>query len=172
MSVLIDSLLELASVSRAPLIRRAIDLVPLAGEVVRELRAAEPTRDVQLLLPSSLPALGDAPLLRTILQNLLANAWKFTTGVVRPSIELGREARGGRSYFVVRDNGAGFDMAHADHLFRPFERLHAADEFPGTGIGLATVARAVQRHGGDIFAEAQLGQGAAFFFHLGEADVS
>lgn len=168
MSAMIDSLLDLSSVTRSPLVRDSLDLVTLASEVIRELRAAEPERDVHVVLPPTLPASGDAALLRTILQNLLGNAWKFTAGVQGPSIELAGVVRHGRRYFVVRDNGAGFDMAKAEHLFRPFERLHDAADFPGTGIGLATAARAVHRHGGDLFAEARVGAGAEFYFDLGQ----
>jgi light-regulated signal transduction histidine kinase (bacteriophytochrome) len=130
------------------------------------LKAAEPGRSVELVIPAHLPAYLDAQLARALLDNLLGNAWKFTSKTPLARIELGSEEVDGASAYFVRDNGAGFDMAHAERLFGPFQRLHSASEFSGTGIGLATVQRIVRRHGGRIWAESAPGEGATFHFTL------
>src|SRR5262249_25650779 len=129
-----------------------------------ELRGAEPSRAVDIQVTASMPACGDESLLRIALENLLRNAWKFTSKTEAPTIEVGRDASG----YFVRDNGVGFDPAHAERLFRAFERLHSRDEFEGTGIGLAIVHRIIQRHGGRVWANSKVGQGATFFFTLRE----
>lgn len=168
MADLIDAMLGLSRLSRAPLHRERVNFSALALEVAEELRAANPGRAVELRVAPGLEATGDPALLRALLLNLLGNAWKFTGGTPSPRVEVGAyDGAGGRACFV-RDNGAGFDMASAGRLFDPFQRLHNADEFPGTGIGLATVRRIVTRHGGTIRAEASPGQGAAFIFTLPE----
>jgi signal transduction histidine kinase len=167
MSSLIDGLLQLSRLARAPLSRRRLDLAATAREVIRSLSAASPDRQVEFACPESLFVTGDGPLTATILENLLGNAWKFTERRAAARIELGVELCEDRPRYFVRDNGEGFDMAHAGRLFRPFERLHKDSDFTGTGIGLATVARAVARHGGRIFAESAPGRGATFYFELG-----
>jgi light-regulated signal transduction histidine kinase (bacteriophytochrome) len=129
-------------------------------------KAGEPGRDVRFEVPPLLEVRGDKRLLAALLENLLGNAWKFTGKRADARIELGVTTHDGKSACYVRDNGAGFDMAHAANLFRPFHRLHAAGEFPGTGIGLATVQRIVQSHGGRVWAEAAVGAGATFYFML------
>jgi PAS domain S-box-containing protein len=166
MGNLINDLLTLSSHTRAEMNLEAVDLAALAGPIVDELRRAEPGRDVRITLPRALDAHGDRRLLAIVLANLLGNAWKYTGRRAHAHIELGSiEHNGLRTYFV-RDDGAGFDMAGAAKLFTPFERLHDNREFPGTGIGLATVQRIVQRHGGRVWAEAAVNRGATFYFTL------
>ncbi len=172
MSQLIDDLLRLSRISRHELHVEDLDLVPLAAEIVDELRAGEPQREVRLALPEALPVRGDQRLLRIMLENLLANAWKYTKPRNPAEIALGISEEGGETVYWVRDNGVGFDMAYADKLFGVFQRLHHQDEFPGTGVGLATVARIVERHGGRIWADAEKGMGAIFFFTLGESNAA
>jgi PAS domain S-box-containing protein len=163
MSALIDALLGLSRLSRGELNRTEVDLSRLARSVLAQLAAAEPQRSVEVHVGEGLVAFADLRLVRTLLENLLGNAWKFTGKTMAPRIELG--ATDERTFFV-RDNGAGFDLVHAGKLFSPFERLHTADEFPGTGIGLATVQRIVHRHGGKIWVLARVNAGATFFFTL------
>ena len=139
-----------------------------AQTVVAELRERDPKRQVELQIAKGLVAHGDPRLLRVVLENLLGNAWKFTSKQPHATIEFGSAGQNGTREFFVRDNGAGFDMVYADKLFAPFQRLHLDSEFSGTGIGLAIVERIVSRHGGRIWAEAAVGQGAAFFFTLGD----
>jgi signal transduction histidine kinase len=164
MGELIDDLLQLSRVGRAPLVRQRVDLSALAQAVVAGLRRAAPERTVAVTIADGLVADGDPGLLRALLENLLGNAWKFTANSAAAAIRL--EAAG-ETGFVVRDNGVGFDMAYADKLFAPFQRLHSDAEFPGTGIGLATVRRIVDRHGGRAWAEAEPGRGAAIYWTLG-----
>jgi len=166
MGALIDDLLNLARLTRAPLQRRQVDLSAMAAELAASLRERDPDRHVEVRIAPGLRAWGDGPLLRVALDNLLDNGWKFTRNVAAACIELGLEPVDGESVFVIRDNGAGFDMAHAEQLFGPFQRLHGTDEFPGTGIGLATVQRIIHKHGGRIWAQAQPQQGATFRFTL------
>jgi light-regulated signal transduction histidine kinase (bacteriophytochrome) len=135
----------------------------MAGEIADELRARDPSRAVELVIEGGLETIGDPQLARVLLVNLLENAWKFTSRSESPRIEI---ARSGPGVFAVRDNGAGFDMAFADLLFKPFARLHREDEFPGTGIGLTTVERIVRRHGGAVWGESQPDGAAAFCFTL------
>jgi signal transduction histidine kinase len=166
MGELIDDLLQLSQVARADMNRAAVDLSVLAGSVVDELRRADPGRRVEVTIPPGLTADGDAKLLAVVLTNLLSNAWKFTSRHPAPRIEFGIQHDDKEPAFYVRDNGVGFDMAYVDKLFGAFQRLHAVSEFPGTGIGLATVQRIVHRHGGRVWAEGAVNQGAAFFFTL------
>ncbi len=163
MGELIDALLALSRVSRAELVIQSVDLTKLASDVLAQLRAADPSRDVQCVVQESVVADGDPHLLQALFENLLGNAWKFSAKRDGARIELGRNDDG---VFFVRDNGAGFDAAYADKLFAPFQRLHSATEYPGTGIGLATVQRIVRRHGGKIWAEGAVDQGATFYFTL------
>jgi signal transduction histidine kinase len=168
MGQLIDDLLQLSRVSRAEMRRERVDLSALAREVAEELKRSEPRRDVTFDIAQGLEAQGDAQLLRVALENLLGNAWKFTSRRPTARIELFAQCREGHLQYTVRDNGVGFNMAYAAKLFSPFQRLHKAADFPGTGIGLATVQRIVHRHGGHIEAEAGPGAGATFRFTLGE----
>ena len=168
MAELIDDLLGLARVSRSELIRDRVDLSQLARGIVATLRGRDPTRDVEVAISDGLVTRGDARLLGIALDNLLENAWKFTSRRARAHIEIGRERDGAETVYFVRDDGAGFDMSFADKLFGVFQRLHGYHEFQGTGIGLATVQRIVRRHGGRIWAEGGIDQGATFRFTLGD----
>ena len=167
MGVLIDDLLTLSRMSRAKMARQKVDLAALAATVVQELRDSEPERRVEMAIGEDLAGFGDPPLLRIVLENLLGNAWKFTARQPVARIEFNTtDVEGERAYFV-RDNGAGFDMAYCEKLFTAFQRLHATSEFPGTGVGLATVQRIIHRHGGRVWAEGKEGEGATFYFTLG-----
>jgi light-regulated signal transduction histidine kinase (bacteriophytochrome) len=166
MAALIDELLALAKVTRSVPRRENVDLSSVARAVASELSLAEPRRVVDVVVEGGLIADVDPPLARALLENLLGNAWKFTSKVPAARIELGARETDGERVFFVRDNGAGFDMAFAGKLFAPFQRLHTATEFPGTGIGLATVQRIVHRHGGRIWAEGVVGAGATISFTI------
>ena len=166
MGQLINDLLNLSRVSRGPLTLKPVNLSAIASMVVNELRDLEPRRTVQAEIAPEIQCNGDAPLLRVVMTNLIGNAWKFTGKHEKASLEFGANSENGNVVYFVRDNGAGFDMAYASQLFTPFQRLHQAKEFAGTGIGLATVQRIVQRHGGRIWAESSVGDGAAFYFTL------
>ncbi len=168
MSGLIDDLLALSRMTRQEMRREPVDLSAMAREIGLEMGRGENGRRVDLQVQAGLVAQADARLLRLALTNLLDNAWKFTGRCPDPRVELARRHDG---VFLVRDNGAGFDMGYAHKLFAPFQRLHSMDEFPGTGIGLAIVQRVVHRHGGRIWAEAAPGAGATFFFTLPPADT-
>ena len=163
MASLIEALLGLAQLSHRELKLEPIDLSGLARSVTAEVAAAEPGRSVEIGIANELRATADRRLARTLLENLIGNAWKFTSKLA--AAEIAVAGVDGRTFYV-RDNGAGFDMVQAGKLFSPFERLHTADEFPGTGIGLATVQRIVHRHGGKIWVQAQVNAGATFFFTL------
>ncbi len=173
MATLIDDLLDLSRVGRRPLRREPVDLASLAAGIIEELRASQPGRDVEFVAGENITAWGDASLLKVALENLLGNAWKFTARERGARIEFGADRDPGPGFLVyyVRDNGAGFDQAYADKLFGAFQRLHGQDEFEGTGIGLATVARIVHRHGGRVWAEGRVGEGATFYFTLGGRDT-
>jgi len=166
MGHMIDDLLNLSRSTRVELVRRDVDLSEMAHEVAAEVAAAEPDRQVHLVVQDGLHTHADPQLLRLLLYNLISNAWKFTSRSRQPVVEVARRERHGQVLFVVQDSGAGFDMRYADKLFNAFQRLHPAAEFEGTGIGLAIVARIVHRHGGRIFAEALPDQGASFYFSL------
>ena len=171
MDALIDALLKMSRITREPLQHADVDLGRLAADVVAELRQGDPARKVDVAIDPDLHAAGDPALLRNLLQNLLGNAWKFTAGRDDARIDFGRDPgegddAPGMAGFFVRDNGAGFDPAYASKLFRPFQRLHGNDEYEGHGIGLATVKRIVERHGGTIRAEGAVGEGATFRFML------
>ena len=167
MGQLIEDLLSLAQVTRAQLRSGPVNLSALARGIMQEWQTAEPERRMKVSIQDGLQAQGDSRLIKVVLANLLANAWKFTAQQADPHISIGQltDVAGIRVFFV-RDNGVGFDMAYADKLFLPFQRLHAVTEFPGTGVGLATVSRVVERHDGRIWADAQPGLGATFFFTL------
>lgn len=167
MAVLIDAMIDLAALSRQPLRRESVNLSQLAESVIRELHAEEPGREVVTEITRDLCAHADAALAHVLLDNLLRNAWKFTRHVPEARIHFGARREGGRTVFCVEDNGAGFDMQYASKLFKPFQRLHAQNEYPGTGIGLATVQRIIERHDGRIWVDARPGAGARFCFVLG-----
>ena len=166
MAALIDDLLQLSRLTRAPLQPRVVDLSSMAREILSELQEQQPDRFVQVDIQPGMQVWGDPGLLRTALQNLLDNAWKYTSKNAYARIEVGCDQTDGDTVFYVRDNGAGFDMGYADKLFGPFQRLHHPSEYEGTGIGLATVQRIIHRHGGRIWAESSPGQGATFYFRL------
>jgi PAS domain S-box-containing protein len=166
MARLIDDMLGLARVSRAQMRIAPVDLSAMASSVANELRASDPTRQVDVEISAGLRADGDPGLLRVVLENLIANAWKFTSTKPAARIEFGSTNVDGTRAFFVRDDGVGFDMAYARKLFGAFQRLHTTAEFPGTGIGLATVARVIRRHGGRVWAEGEVGRGATFYFTI------
>jgi signal transduction histidine kinase len=166
MSVLIDDLLKLSKVTRAAMVRERLDLSALARAVADETQRAEPHRPVEFVIGPGLVSEGDPGLMRVVMENLLGNAWKYTSSHPRARIEFGAHRGNGRPAFFVRDDGAGFDAAYAGRLFGAFQRLHAESEFPGTGIGLATVQRIIRRHGGEVWAEGEIEKGATFYFSL------
>jgi PAS domain S-box-containing protein len=166
MAQLIDELLDLSRVTRLELHRERVDLSAVAREVGQELAAREPTRAVHLLVADGLQVDADPRLMRVLFENLLGNAWKFTGRRPAATIEVGRADENGTAHFFVRDDGAGFDMTYADKLFGAFQRLHRESEFEGTGIGLATVHRIIDRHRGRVWAEGEVGRGATIFFTL------
>jgi len=172
MNALIDSMLDLSRISRAEIALHDVDLSVMAGELGRELSEERDGAGLELSIQPGLHATGDPHLLRIALKNLLDNALKFTARREGGRIEVGARENGGGPVFFVRDNGAGFDMEHAEKLFAPFQRLHRVDEFQGTGIGLATVQRVIRRHGGRIWAEAEVDRGATFYFTLFEGSLS
>jgi signal transduction histidine kinase len=166
MGTLIDDLLKLARVTRAEIRAEDVDLSKMAADIVAELRRTTPERQIDIAIAPGLEARGDPPLLRVVLENLLRNSWKYTTKQPRPRVEFATAEGNGERVFMVRDNGAGFDMQYANKLFGVFQRLHSAADFEGTGVGLATVRRIINRHGGRIWAEAAVDQGATFYFTL------
>jgi signal transduction histidine kinase len=168
MGHLIDDLLRLSMISRAELRLGSVDLGSIASKIMQRLRAADPARAVEFRLDVGGEVRADLGLMAVVLENLLANAWKYSSKAERGEIEFAsREEQGGRRIYCIKDNGAGFDNKLADQLFKPFSRLHAAKDFPGIGIGLATVQRIVQRHGGEIWARSEgQGRGAEFCFTL------
>jgi light-regulated signal transduction histidine kinase (bacteriophytochrome) len=172
MDHLTEDLLRLSRITRSQLKREPIDLSLLAREVVKELRQSDPTRDVVFAIDDHLQVQADPVLMRVVITNLFENAWKYTSRREQALIFFGREQRDTRTVFCVHDNGAGFDMAYASKLFAPFQRLHSAREFPGSGIGLASVARVIHKHEGRIWADAKTGEGAAFFFTIPEGSDS
>jgi len=168
MGVLIDDLLNLSRVTRSEMRMGRTDLGAIARSVAAELQRTQPSRRAEFNITGDLFAFADAQLIRIVLENLLGNAWKFTSKHESACIEFGRTRRDGKDVFYVRDDGAGFDLAYASKLFGAFQRLHENREFPGTGVGLATVQRIIHRHGGSIWAESAVEKGATFFFTLSE----
>ncbi len=167
MAELIDGLLNLSRLSRSQIVKQEIDISALVDAVAQMLKQAQPDRSVVVTIAPGLKAYGDIKMLRILFENLLGNAFKFTTKRNDALIEVGQTTDNeGRVVLYVRDNGAGFDMVYADKLFGAFQRLHTVHEFPGNGIGLATVQRIINRHGGRIWAQGEVGQGATFFFRL------
>jgi PAS domain S-box-containing protein len=166
MGGLIEDLMGLSRAARGELRRQEVDLGALAAQVLAELQRREPQRKVETTVTPELKACGDPGLLRIALENLLSNSWKFTAKRDQGEIEVGATQQNSTCFFWVRDNGAGFNMTQADRLFGVFQRLHSQQEFPGTGIGLATVRRIITRHGGEVWAEGRPGEGATFYFTL------
>ncbi len=164
MAALIDDLLKLSRISRAELKREPVNLTQLANRTIETIQSGEPKRALQFTVQSGLVAQGDVHLLQIVLDNLLGNAWKFTSKCPKAVIEIGSKTEGDECIYFVRDNGAGFDMTYANKLFGAFQRLHDAKDFPGTGIGLATVQRVIHKHGGRIWSESAVDQGATFYF--------
>jgi signal transduction histidine kinase len=164
MRTLIDALLELSRITRADVRKTPVDLSLLATQIVEGLRQGDPSRAISVTVGANLIGNGDRTLLQIVLTNLIGNAWKYSARAENAHMEFDRTPAG--DGFYIRDNGAGFDMAFAERLFKPFQRLHSAGDFSGTGIGLATVHRVIVRHGGRIWAEAKPGRGATFFFTL------
>jgi len=168
MSELIEDLLSLSRITRAALTRGPVDLTAISRKVLADLAARDAGRAVEVNVADGLSGQADARLVTVLFENLLGNAWKFTSKQPSARIDVTSEQREGETVYIVRDNGAGFSMEYAHKLFAPFQRLHSNAEFPGTGIGLATVQRIVGRHGGRIWVEAAPGEGAKFFFTLAE----
>jgi light-regulated signal transduction histidine kinase (bacteriophytochrome) len=166
MGELIDDLLSLSRIGRADLIRDRVDLSSMARAALEELKRKDPCRQVTICIEDQLVVEADNGLMRVLLENLLGNAWKFTAKALEARLEVGAEQQDGATVFFIRDTGAGFDMSHAKRLFSPFQRLHTEAEFPGTGIGLATVHRIIDRHGGRIWADGAVDQGATFYFTI------
>lgn len=167
MGELVDALLRLAQMARTDAVKESVDLSRVAREILEELAFSDPDRTVDVIVQDGIMASGDSAMLRTVLENLLRNAWKFTRKTQRPRIEFtsGRNTAG-KILYSIRDNGAGFNPAQADRLFIPFHRLHTQQEFEGTGIGLATVQKILSRHGGSVWARSEPGRGAEFYFDL------
>jgi signal transduction histidine kinase len=166
MAALIDDMLNLSRVTRCELHREKLDLTAMAMVIAAELKEAEPGRCVEFVIESGLTAEGDSQLMRAAMENLLRNSWKYTSSHPTARIEFGRTEENEKLPFIVRDDGAGFDPRYADRLFMAFQRLHTTKEFPGTGVGLATVQRIIHRHGGEIWAEGAVEKGATFYFTL------
>jgi light-regulated signal transduction histidine kinase (bacteriophytochrome) len=166
MGRLIDALLSLARVTRSELTVERVDLSSVVRAAASQLASSEADRSVEMVVQDDVHADVDLPLARALVDNLVGNAWKFTSKVAAARVEFGFIEKFGARVFFIRDNGAGFDMAFASKLFGPFQRLHTEAEFAGTGIGLATVQRIVHRHGGDIWAEGSVNGGATFYFSL------
>ncbi len=166
MSQLIDDILNLSRIIRTEINLEEINLSQLAEEVASDLLRLHPERQVKFVIQPGLKALGDSRLLKLVFENLMGNAFKFTAKIPLAEIEFGARDNDGNPEFFIRDNGAGFDMAYADKLFKPFQRLHSARDYPGTGIGLASVLRIIHRLGGKVRAVGETGKGAAFYFSL------
>lgn len=166
MGELIDDLLALSRVTRREMRHEMVNISALAEAVAAELQQEQPERRVKFAISKGLVVNGDEALLGLALENLLSNAWKFTSKQPKARIKFGVTQNDGKPAYYVRDDGVGFDMAYVDKLFAPFQRLHPVDEFPGTGVGLATVQRIISRHGGRVWAEGAVKQGATFYFTL------
>jgi len=166
MGRLIDDLLKLSRITRSEMKRESVDISQLARSIATDIKKEQPERQADFIIAEGLIVNGDARLLQVAMENLLGNAWKFTGKIQTASIEFGITEHEGEKAYFVRDNGVGFNMAYADKLFGAFQRLHSTHEFPGTGIGLATVARIIRRHGGRVWAKGEVGKGATFYFTL------
>ena len=166
MGLLIDDMLKLSRVTRSTFHSESVDLSNIVREISENLKQENPARTVDVIIRESVFVNGDSALLKIAMENLIDNAWKFTSKEERPQIEFGTTVKEGKTTCFVRDNGVGFDMAYVDKLFGAFQRLHTSLEFPGTGIGLATVRRVINRHGGQVWVEAEVGKGATFYFTI------
>ena len=166
MGLLIDDLLSLSRMTRQPLAKETVDLSQIANSVVSELREQAPQHPVVFTSSGNFCVKADRRLMRVVLYNLIANAWKFTTHTKAPAVKFSAIDKEGQTIYNIEDNGAGFDMVYVNKLFGPFQRLHRNTEFPGTGIGLATVQRIIHRHGGAVWAKGIVGKGATFSFSL------
>ncbi|MDA0734773.1 MAG: ATP-binding protein [Chloroflexi bacterium] len=166
MAQLIDDLLQLSRLTRKEMQRESVDLTSLAKAVASNLQRNQPDRDTKFVIEEGMTTNGDSKLLQVLLENLMGNAWKFTGKKSTATIELNSQGNNEKSVYYIKDDGAGFDMEYSEKLFGAFQRLHGANEFEGTGIGLATVQRIVTRHGGKIWAEGAINQGATFYFTL------
>jgi light-regulated signal transduction histidine kinase (bacteriophytochrome) len=166
MNQLITTLLNFSQLTRGEMRRTAVDLSLMAHEIAAHLSMKQPERHVSFDIEDGIVVDGDAKLLRVVLENLIGNAWKYTGREREARIEFGRKKDRGEAVYFVKDNGTGFEMSMVDKLFVPFRRLHAGQEFEGTGIGLATVQRIIERHGGKVWAEGEVGEGAIFYFSL------
>jgi light-regulated signal transduction histidine kinase (bacteriophytochrome) len=171
MGELIDDLLALSKVGRAELRRDLVDLSSIASSIAGDLTRTDPGRSVAIEIQPAVTARVDSRLIRAALENLFANAWKFTVGTPDGVIEFGANERDDGTVYFVRDNGSGFDMKYVAKLFQPFQRLHSESDFPGTGIGLATVHRIIDRHGGRVWAEGCVGVGATVSFTIGSSSA-
>ncbi|HEV8334162.1 MAG TPA: ATP-binding protein [Steroidobacteraceae bacterium] len=172
MSELIEALLVLSRISRQTLHREIVDVSALAESIVQDMRQKDPTRTVEVLIQPNMAVHGDRRLVGDLFQNLIGNAWKFTSKTGQARIEIGQSTGGALATLFIRDNGAGFDMAYEQKLFKPFQRLHGSADFDGSGVGLATVARIIDRHGGRIWAEGKPNEGAVFYFTLPTAPIT
>jgi light-regulated signal transduction histidine kinase (bacteriophytochrome) len=168
MANLIDDILELSRITRIDIEHRDVDISAMARECLQSLQASNPERKVELQVQPDMHVTGDPRLLRIILQNLLSNAWKFTSERENPKIQIGAADDRNQTVFFVKDNGIGFDVKYSDKVFGIFQRLHKTEEFEGTGIGLASVQRAIHRHGGKVWVNAKEQKGATFYFTLPE----
>lgn len=168
MSRLIDDILNLSRLSRTEVHFQKVDLSELANDIADELKATQPERQAEFIIPPGLIVDGDNNLLQILFKNLMGNAWKFSSKNPQTRIEFGMKSMDGTAVYFIKDNGVGFDMRYADNLFVPFRRLHTEKEFSGTGLGLALSQRVIRRHGGRIWAESEIGEGATFYFTLSE----
>ena len=174
MTQLIDDMLTLSMLTRSDIQPTIVDMSAMARTIASQLEESEPERRIEFVIEPGIVVSGDPRLLRIVLDNLIGNAWKFTRKCSQARVEFGTSqktspnemAQANKEVYFIRDNGAGFDMKHADRLFGAFQRLHESAEFPGTGIGLATVQRIINRHGGSVWAEGKVNQGATFYFTL------
>ncbi len=172
MGLLIDDMLKLARVTRTKMSVTNVNLTEMAESIIRELKESDPDRQVEFVSAPGIRVLADSALIGIALQNLLNNAWKFTSKVASARIEFGTTDVDGKKACYIKDNGAGFDMQQADKLFTPFQRLHTVEEFKGTGVGLATVQRIIHRHNGTVWASSEVGVGTTFFFTLNKLKES
>jgi signal transduction histidine kinase len=172
MSELIEALLVLSRISRQTLHREIVDVTALTESIVQDMRQKDPARNVEVVIQPNMAVHGDRRLVGDLFQNLIGNAWKFTSKTAQARIEIGQASGGSLATLYIRDNGAGFDMTYEQKLFKPFQRLHGTADFDGSGVGLATVARIVDRHGGRIWAEGKPNEGAVFYFTLPTAPIT
>ncbi len=172
MAKLIDEILELSRVTRVDMQTELVDLSALSENIARQFAETEPKRNIKWAVQPAMTVHGDRRLLSLVMENLIGNAFKYTASKPRAEVEIATTRVGGDNVHYVRDNGVGFDMQYYDKLFKPFQRLHGKDEFPGSGVGLATVQRIVERHGGRVWAEVKPGQGATFYLALPPPTVS